>query len=47
MNDPTTVQRDYTKKYQIPLNHLEYGYIHRCTDGFELERIYKELMYKN
>jgi hypothetical protein len=46
MNDPTTVQRDHTKKYQIPLSHLEHGYIHQCTDGFELERIYKELMYK-
>ena len=43
MNDPTTV----TKKYRIPVSHLEHGYIHRCTDGVELEQIYKELMYKN
>jgi hypothetical protein len=44
MNDLTTILNDHTKKYQIPLNHLEHRYIQQCTDGSELERIYKELM---
>jgi hypothetical protein len=40
MNDPI----GHTKKYQIPLNHLEHRYIQQCTDIIELEKIYKELM---
>jgi hypothetical protein len=44
MNDATAVVTDHTKKYNIPLSHLEHRYIQHCTDGIELERIYKELM---
>lgn len=44
MNDSPIIQKEYTKKYQIPLKHLEHRYIEQCTDGLELEQIYKELM---
>ncbi|CAH0557134.1 unnamed protein product [Brassicogethes aeneus] len=30
-------------KYDIPLNHLDFDYIKKCTDGKELEKIYKIL----
>ncbi|CAF3746768.1 unnamed protein product [Rotaria sordida] len=44
MNDATSVLTGHTKKYHIPLNHLEHTYIQQCTDSIELERIYKELI---
>lgn len=44
MNDSTIDLNDQTKKYQISPSHLEHRYIHQCTDGLELEQIYKELM---
>ena len=44
MNDSESVPTGLTKKYQIPITHLEHQYIHQCTDGLELEQIYKELM---
>ncbi|CAF1219727.1 unnamed protein product [Adineta steineri] len=44
MNDATTILSNHTKKYNIPLTHIEHKYIEHCTDGIELERIYKELI---
>lgn len=44
MDDAAAAMAGYTKKYNIPLSHFEYKYIQHCTDGKELERIYKELM---
>jgi tetratricopeptide (TPR) repeat protein len=44
MDDATAVMAGHTKKYNIPLSHFEYKYIQNCTDGKELERIYKELI---
>jgi hypothetical protein len=44
MNDITTDLAGHTKKYNIPFDHIEYRYIEHCTDGKELEGIYKELM---
>ncbi|UJR21886.1 hypothetical protein I4U23_024958 [Adineta vaga] len=44
MNDPTLITSTHTKKYNIPLTHLEHRYIQQCTDGLELEQIYKELI---
>jgi hypothetical protein len=44
MDDATAALAGYTKKYKIPLSHFEYQHIQNCTDGKELERIYKELM---
>ena len=32
-----------TKKYNIPLSHINHEYIEHCTDELELEQIYKEL----
>ena len=43
-DNATSVLAGHTKKYNIPLSHFEYKYIENCTDGKELERIYKELM---
>lgn len=47
MNDSSPVQTGHTKKTSIPSSHLEHHYIHQCTDGLELEQIYKELKYEN
>jgi hypothetical protein len=44
MDDATAILAGHTKKYDIPLSHFEIKYIENCTDGKELERIYKELM---
>ncbi|CAF4266199.1 unnamed protein product, partial [Rotaria magnacalcarata] len=44
MDDATALIAGQTKKYNIPLSHFEYKYIQNCTDGKELERIYKELI---
>ncbi|CAF0950852.1 unnamed protein product [Rotaria sordida] len=44
MDDTTAALAGYTKKYNIPLSHFEHKYIQNCTDGKELERIYKELI---
>lgn len=44
MDDTTAVLAGHSKKYHIPLSHFEHKYIQNCTDGKELERIYKELM---
>lgn len=44
MVDTASVLAGQTTKYNIPLSHFEYKYIQNCTDGKELERIYKELM---
>ncbi|CAF1273581.1 unnamed protein product [Adineta ricciae] len=43
MNDATAALAGHTKKYNIPLSHFEYKYIQDCTNGKELEKIYKEL----
>ncbi|CAF3435057.1 unnamed protein product [Rotaria sp. Silwood1] len=43
MDDATAALAGHTKKYNIPLSHFEHKYIQNCTDGKELERIYKEL----
>ena len=34
----------FTKKYNIPRDHLEYKYIEQCTDEVELNQIYEELV---
>ncbi|CAF3097831.1 unnamed protein product [Rotaria sp. Silwood2] len=44
MNDATGVLTDHTQKNKIPLSHLDTTYIQQCTDGIELERIYKLLI---
>ncbi|CAF2993598.1 unnamed protein product [Rotaria socialis] len=44
MNDADDVPLGHTKKYNIPLSHLEYVYIEQCKDEIELEQIYKELI---
>lgn len=43
MNDTTVIHTTHTKKYNIPLSHIDHRYIELCTDELELERIYKEL----
>ena len=32
-----------TKKYDIPITHMDYGYIEQCKDVKELEKILKVL----
>ncbi|CAF4871460.1 unnamed protein product [Rotaria sp. Silwood1] len=44
MNDATSVLTSHTKKYHIPLNHINHTYIEQCTDGIELEQILKVLI---
>ncbi|CAF0937621.1 unnamed protein product [Adineta ricciae] len=44
MNDATILVATHTKKYNVPLNHIDDKYIQQCTDGIELEQIYKELI---
>ena len=44
MNEATILVTTHTKKYNVPLDHIDDTYIQQCTDGVELERIYKELM---
>ncbi|CAF2074275.1 unnamed protein product [Rotaria magnacalcarata] len=44
MNDANNVLLGHTKKYNIPLSHLEYEYIEQCKDEIELEQIHKELV---
>lgn len=36
--------KESVSKYQIPLDHLDFGYIKKCNDVKELEKIYKLLM---
>ena len=45
MNDSLPVSTGHTKRYQLPVTHLEREYIDQCTDEVELEQIYQELMY--
>lgn len=35
-----------SKKYEIPLSHLDFAYIEKCTDVKELEKIIRILRYK-
>ena len=44
----STMTQDYyksetTKRYDIPLAHLDYGYIRSCSDVKELEKILRVL----
>ncbi|OWF49446.1 sperm-associated antigen 1-like [Mizuhopecten yessoensis] len=39
MSEHSLLVADRTKRYDIPLGHLDYGYIDTCTDTKELERI--------
>jgi hypothetical protein len=32
------------KKYDIPIDHLDYKYVEKCNDVKELEKIYKVLL---
>lgn len=43
INDNLLFQADTTKKYDIPLGHLDYNYIRNCSDTKELEKILKIL----
>ncbi|KAL4222400.1 Sperm associated antigen 1 [Mactra antiquata] len=42
----TNIMQGSTKKYDIPLDHLEFSYINGCSDVKELERIFKVLKSK-
>lgn len=37
------MSNETTVKYDIPLSHLDYGYIKECSDVKELEKILKIL----
>jgi hypothetical protein len=41
--DNLLFQADTTKKYDIPVGHLDYDYIRNCSDTKELEKILKIL----
>ncbi|CAC5381570.1 SPAG1 [Mytilus coruscus] len=43
VSDNVLFQSETTRKYDIPLTHLDYPYIQKCTDTKELERILKIL----
>ncbi|CAF1187969.1 unnamed protein product [Adineta steineri] len=44
MDNTAAALAGHTTKYNIPLSHFEYKYIQNCTNGKELEKIYKELI---
>ncbi|VDI18766.1 sperm-associated antigen 1 [Mytilus galloprovincialis] len=43
VSDNVLFQSETTRKYDIPLTHLDYPYIEKCTDTKELERILRIL----